>query len=78
MATYCVNCNPGLTDICDFCAFYNFNPEWRKFENEIWQPIYVEEGFCYVDMLPYDPIDTCDEFYCFQIKEYGRKTLCQK
>jgi len=73
MTTYCMNCDPDLTSICDFCAFYNFNPEWRKLENETWQPIYMDEGFCYIDMLPHDPIDTCNKFYCFLNKHPGKR-----
>jgi len=72
MTTFCKKCDPPYA-ICDFCAFYNFNPQWRKV-GEFWRPVYVDEGFCYVDMMPRDPEEhcDCDEFYCFQIKKYEK------
>ena len=72
MTTYCKKCDPPYTAICDFCSFYNFNPKWYK-AGPYWRPGYVDEGFCYVDMLPHDPEGGCDEFYCFTIKRYGKR-----
>ena len=76
MTTYCKKCDPPYTAICDFCAFYCFNPQWYK-AGPFWQQGYVNEGFCYVDMLPKDPEDSCDngEFYCFMIKKYGKEKI---
>ncbi len=72
MTTYCPKCDIPYTKICDFCSFYNFNPQWYKLDGG-WQPVYIDEGFCYIDMIPHDPIDSCEEFYCFMIKKYGKR-----
>ena len=74
MATYCTHCDVPYTNICDFCSFYCFNPKWRKSDRG-WMAIYNDEGFCYVDMLPHDPEDECDEFYCFMVKRYGKREI---
>ncbi len=71
MTTFCNDCDPLYTAICDFCAFYCFNPGWRWI-GQFWRPVYDDRGFCYVDMTPRDPIESCDEFYCFRIKKYGK------
>ena len=72
MATYWTHCDVSYINICDFCSFYCFNPTWRS-SYKGWLPIYNDEGFCYVDMIPHDPIDSCEEFYCFMIKKYGKR-----
>ncbi len=70
MTTFCKKCDSPYTAICDFCSFYCFNSEW-VWLGQFWRSVYRGMGFCYVDMLPRDPEDTCEEFYCFTIKKYG-------
>jgi len=73
MIVLCKNCEPPYTVICDFCWFYCFNGRWVWLE-ESWQQVYTEDGFCWLDMLPRDPIENCDNFRCrFKMMKYWEK-----
>ncbi len=72
MTTFCNTCDIPYTNICDFCCFYCFNGEW-DIRRGGWVSVYIDTGFCYVDMLPRDPEEACDEFYCFGVKNMGNQ-----
>ncbi len=43
------------SDVCDFCAYYDFNGE---------DGMYVGKGFCNKHVQQKDPEDFCDSFIC--------------
>ena len=68
MMVLCKSCRSPYTTICDFCRFYCPNGIWVWLE-ESWQRVYTDDGFCWLDMLPRDPIENCDNFHCKFKKE---------
>ncbi len=71
---FCSKCGEGkmFSDICDFCMHYNFNGKWyHNGSDGSHGPVYVDEGYCYLDGFYRDPYDTCDrdDFHCFLAKK---------
>ena len=59
--TYCgPNCEE-TGPICDFCKHYDFNGDATG--------AYTGDGFCNLHKRESDPIDACDDFFCFKIQE---------
>ena len=56
MVTLCdLDCIP----LCDFCKYYNFNGDDEG--------CYTEDGWCTLHNKPSEPIDECEDFYCFLV-----------
>lgn len=52
-------CNECYDFICDFCKHYNFNGDEDG--------AYQGNGICTLDNSRKEPLETCDNFYCFNV-----------
>lgn len=63
MVILCENCDPPYTIICDFCWYHCFNGQW-EIRRDQWVQVHTDDSFCWLTMLPADPIDSCGNFHC--------------
>lgn len=60
-------CSADCSVCCDFCRFYNFNPDHMG--------SYLGDGYCVFHEVHKDPGDKCEQFICFEYKvKKGRHT----
>jgi len=56
----CPTCDDRFSDICDFCYYYDFNPNKGGG--------YQELGYCRLHKEGKDPGDGCEKFICANVK----------
>lgn len=57
MATYCKNCDIGLTNICDYCKYFNHDDHPTRYLGGY--------GCCELHKERKDAGSSCPYFYCY-------------